>query len=335
MKKIYIVTGATGFVGGNLVKKLVEKGKTVYAFVRSKEKADIVLKGLPVKLFFGDIRDKAAFCKMFDDNTAEFVVINTAAVVLIGGTRKEYREMTNVNINGVKNVIECCLEHKVRLVHVSSVHAIREPKKRALTVETENFDPKFVHGLYAKSKAQASAIVMDAIKNRGLKAIMVHPGGITGPGDYGNSHLTQMVIDYLAGKIPAGTSGGYDFVDVRDVCDGILLAEEKGSLGNCYLLTNRYYSVKQLLDYLYELSSYKKINLVLPMWVARLGLPFLVMAAKISGKRPLYTSYSLYTLRSNSNYTHEKASRELGYKPRELKESLKDTIDFVKTHLST
>jgi dihydroflavonol-4-reductase len=330
MKKIYIVTGATGFVGSNLVKKLVEKGKIVYGYVRSKEKANLVLSGLSLKLFFGDIRDKNSFNNMFDDKDAEYIVMNTAAVVLLDGKKKEYLEMEDVNINGVKNVINCCLENNARLIHISSVHAITEPKNRALTSEIEIFDPDSVHGPYAKTKAAASAIIIDAIKNRNLNAIMLHPSGITGPGDYGNSHLTQMVADYLSGRIPAGMIGGYDFVDVRDVCNGIILAEEKGKPGNCYLLTNQYYTIKELLDTLYELSGYKKIKLILPMWMAQVGMPFLAMGAKLSKKRPLYTSYSLYTLRSNSNYTHEKAAKELGYKPRELKESLWDTIQFLK-----
>jgi dihydroflavonol-4-reductase len=328
MKKIYIVTGATGFVGNNVVRLLLEKKETVYAFVRSKEKAQRVFKDAPLKYFYGDIRDKSAIDKMFDTSDAKYIFINTAAIVLIDGNSKMYREMRDVNINGVKNVIECCIEHKAKLLHVSSVHAITEPKRRALTTEITDFNPKKVHGPYAKTKAQSSALIMEAVKTRGLDAVLFHPSGITGPGDYENSHLTQMARDYLAGKIPAATNGGYDFVDVRDVAAGILLGEN-AEKGNCYLLTNKYYTVREYLDMLYEFTKFKKIKTTIPMWVAYLGLPTLYLVAVLSGRRPLYTSYSLYTLRSNSNFSHEKAARELGYKPRELRESVKDTLKFI------
>jgi dihydroflavonol-4-reductase len=331
MKTIYVVTGATGFVGGNLVPKLLVQGKTVYGYVRSKEKAGLVLKDTAAKLFFGDIRDAEAFEKVFDDPAAQYIVIHTAAVVLIGGNKKQYREMYDVNINGVKTVIAACLKHKAKLLHVSSVHAIAEPKKRATTYETRRFDPKSVHGPYAKTKAESTALVMEAVDSAGLKAVIVHPSGITGPGDYGNSHMTQMAADYLAGKIPAAVNGGYDFVDVRDVCDGIIAAIKSFRSGECYLLTNKFYTVKEFLNLLSELSGARKINMTLPMWTAKLGVPFIALAAKLTGKRPLYTSYALYTLESNGNFSHEKATRELGYRPMELKESLKGAIEFLKT----
>jgi dihydroflavonol-4-reductase len=328
-EEIYIVTGATGFVGSNLVPKLLKKGKTVYALARDPEKVKLALPDTAAKLFYGDVRDKNAVLAMFDKEDADYTVVHTAAVVLIGGKKKEYANMFDVNVNGVKNIVDICVEKNARLLHVSSVHAITEPKKRATTYEIEHFDPKTVKGKYAKSKAEGSAIVMDAVKNRGLKAVLVHPSGITGPNDFGNSHLTQLVIDYLAGRIPAAVKGGYDFVDVRDVCDGIISAVENFKSGERYLLTNEYYTVKQTLDYLYELTGFKKINSSLPMWLAKVGLPFLSLGAKLKKKRPLYTLYSLYTLKSNSNFSHEHATKEFNYAPRPLKESLRDTLAFL------
>ncbi|MCL2061686.1 MAG: NAD-dependent epimerase/dehydratase family protein [Firmicutes bacterium] len=331
-KTIYVVTGATGFVGCNLIPKLIQQGKTVHALARSEEKAAKALPDTAAKVFYGDIRDKAALEQLFCETDAEYRVIHTAAVVLIGGNRREHAIMRDVNINGVKNVIECCLAHNARLLHVSSVHAIPELKKRALMHEVSAFDPKKVKGAYAKSKAEGSALVLDAVANKGLQAAMVHPSGIVGPNDYGNSHLTQLAADYMAGKIPAATKGGYDFVDVRDVCDGIIAAEENFVSGECYLLSNRYYPIKDVMDMLHEITGLKKLKKVLPIWVAKLGLPFLSLAAKIKKTRPLYTGYSLYTLKSNSNYSHEKATRELQYNPRDIKESLSETVEFLQNN---
>jgi dihydroflavonol-4-reductase len=330
MKKTYIVSGGTGFVGNNVIRELLQSGADVRTLVRSKEKADIVLNGINAALFFGDVRDRNTVEKLFDGlEDREIVFIHTASVVLIGGNKKQYQTMDDTNSNGVLNIIEACLKHKARLLYVSSVHAITEPPKRRLTTEIERFDPKSVVGRYAKSKARASALVMNAIKTRGLDAVLVHPSGITGPYDYSDTHLTQMVIDYMEKRVPAAVNGGYDFVDVRDVASGIIKAAEKGKAGDCFLLSNKYYPVKEMLTMLHEITGEKKIQLTLPVWLAYFSFPFISVYFKLRGKRPLYTLYSLYTLNSNSNYSHEKATKELGYTPRDLRESLVDTVKFI------
>lgn len=337
MKKIYIVTGGTGFVGNNVIKMLQAKKETIVALVRSEEKVAKIYGKTDIKFFYGDVRNIGdleqiiSFVnKTYDKKEHEYIFIHTASQVYLGGSKKRIKEMFDVNINGVKNVLEICKKYKLRLLYVSSVHAITEQPKRGLITEIENFNHKNVVGKYAKSKAAASALVMDAAKKDGLDAVLVHPAGITGPGDYSDTHLKQMVEDYAKGRIPAATNGGYDFVDVRDVANGVVLAVEKGKAGDCFLLTNKYYSVKELLQILYDLGTGKKIKRSLPNFVAKIGLPFLLLSAKLSKKRPLYTLYSLYTLRSNSNFSHEKASKELGYEPRSLKESLTDTVRFLK-----
>jgi len=331
MEKTYIVTGGTGFVGNNVVKALVSEGVAVRTLVRSKEKADMALKGLNVELFFGDVHDKDVITKLFDGlENREVIFLHTASVVLIGGNNRQYKTMDEVNYNGVKNIIEACLSRKARLVYVSSVHAITEPPKNRMTMEIKHFNPRFVVGKYAKSKASASALVMDAIRNQGLDAVIVHPSGIIGPNDYSDTHLTQMIKDYMENRIPVAVNGGYDFVDVRDVASGILKAAEKGKRGDCFLLTNKYYSIMEMFAMLQEITGGKKIKSKLPIWLAYLLLPFLSAYFTILGKRPLYTAYSLYTLKSNSNFSHEKASRELGYSPRGLRESLVDTVTFLK-----
>lgn len=332
MKEIYLVTGGTGFVGNNVVKNLEAKGNEVITLVRSKEKAAKALAGCKATLITGDVRNLTDLEKMFNAAGKEkrIVFIHTASVVHIGNNKKIIKDMWDVNINGAKNAVEICKKYNCRLLYVSSVHAITEPKKRALTTEIKNFNPKTVVGQYAKSKATASKLVMDAVLNNGLDAVLVHPAGITGPNDWSDTHLSQMVEDCAQGRIPAAVIGGYDFVDVRDVAEGVVLAAEKGKTGECYLLSNQYYSVKEMLTSIYELGAGRKIKMRLPIWLARIGLPFLNIYFKLSKKRPLYTAYSLYTLKSNSNFSHKKATKELGYSARELKESLADTITFLK-----
>jgi len=338
MKTIYLVTGGTGFLGNNVIRQLYQKGAHIRTLIRDREKASRVFEDIAagnnpgglIEFVTGDARDEEALGKLFSAaDKCEYIFIHTVSIVDITGY-KYNREMHDVNVNGTKAVLKICREKNVkRLVYVSSVHAITEPKNRALTHEISDFNPDNVVGAYAKTKAQASAAVMAAVKD-GLNAVMVHPAGIIGPDDYSNTHLTQMFIDYYRSRIPAGIKGGYDFVDVRDAASGIIAATETGVPGSCWLLTNRYIGIGEFLDELYKNFRKKKISLAMPMWLARFSLPFLKLYFTLRGKRPLYTPYSLYTLRSNSNFCHEKADRELHYKPHDFKDTVKDTCEFLK-----
>lgn len=326
MKRIYIVTGALGHVGRTVVQKLLDRGETVRGLALAGEKN--IAPDNRMTLIEGDVCRPETLEPLFAvQEPSELVVIHTAGIVSIAS--RYMQKVYDVNVNGTRNVIELCLKHKVsRLVHVSSVHAIPELPDSGTITEIKDFDPGKVHGLYAKTKAEATALVLASVK-RGLNAVVVHPSGILGPGDYGHGHLTQLVQDYLNGRLTACVKGGYDFVDVRDVADGIISAVEKGRTGECYLLTNRFVTVHEMLDILHELTGRHKIRTVLPLWFAKLTAPLSEIYYKIRKQPPLYTSYSLYTLESNANFSHAKADAELGYTPRPLRKTLKDTVDFL------
>ena len=134
-----------------------------------------------------------------------------------------------------------------------------------------------------------------------------------------------MITDYIRGKLPACVRGGYDLVDVRDVAAGCIAAAEKGRTGECYILSNRHYEIREVLGMVREYGGGRRLP-TLPIWMAKAAAPLLEWIAKKRHRRPLYTSYSLYTLHSNDKFSHEKASRELGYHPRDLVQTIQDTI---------
>ena len=142
-------------------------------------------------------------------------------------------------------------------------------------------------GGYAKTKAEATQAVLDAV-GAGLKAVVVHPSGILGPYDASGNHLVQMVSDYIRGRLPACVQGGYDFVDVRDVAQGCLLAAEKGRVGECYILSNRHYEVREVLDIARSVCGGRRLP-VLPIWMAKAAAPLLGWIARLRRQRPLYT----------------------------------------------
>ena len=322
-------------MGNNVVRQLLDKGERVRALYHKKR---LDFKALGCKntdnlcYLHCDVRDPSSLDKAFENaGGAEIYFIHASALVTIMDTRKSKKALREVNIAGTQNVVDACLKYGVkRLVYVSSCHAIPEQTESPIP-ESENFDPKTVHGRYPKSKAEAAHLVMDAIKNKGLEAVLVHPTGITGPGDCGNTQMTHMVATFIKKGFPALPKGGYDFVDVRDVAWGIITAADKGKSGECYLLSNKYYSVGQMMGYLAELCDKKPIKRYVPTWLIKCAAPFSECYYKLFKKTPLFTRYSIYTLNSNSNFTHDKATQEFGYLPRGLKESLTDTVKFIKS----
>ena len=193
--------------------------------------------------------------------------------------------------------------------------------------EVDSFSPQQVTGGYAKTKAEATQAVLDAAA-QGLDAVVVHPSGILGPFDGAGNHLVQLVKEYAIGKLPACVKGGYDFVDVRDVAAGCLAAAEKGRSGQCYILSNRHYEVQEVLAMAKTLCHGRRLP-VLPMWMAQAAEPLLGWVARVKKQRPLYTKYSLYTLRSNDRFDHGKATAELGYRPRDLRQTVRDTLRWL------
>ena len=326
MNKIYIITGANGFLGNNIIRKLEqEKNSEIRAFVLKGESVKS-LENLKCKIYYGDITKKETLASVFENTDGkEVFVIHCAGIVYI---KSKYNPLVyNVNVNGTKNIIDKVLNINAKLVYISSVHAI--PECNGVITETVDFDPNRVEGLYAKTKAEAAKYVMDAVKNKNLNACIIHPSGIIGPNDYGNSHLTELVKEVASGKLFACVKGGYDFVDVRDVADGVINACNKNTKGECYILSNKYITIKELSDIICDCVKRKKINIVLPIWIAKIFALFFEIYYNLKKQTPLFTKYSLYTLSSNANFSNKKAKEELNFKNRDMIDTIKDTIKWI------
>lgn len=325
MERIILVTGAKGHLGAAIVRLLAARGETVRGLALPGDAGPEVP---GVQYVTGDVRKPDSLRPFFCAPPGMAVdVIHAAGIVDVSG--RAPAAMEAVNVEGTRNLLALCREYGVRrLLYVSSVHAIPEAARGTAICETARFSPAWVTGGYAKTKAAATQLVLDAAA-AGLDAVVVHPSGILGPGDEsGGNHLVQMVRDYLAGRLPACVSGGYDFVDVRDVAQGCLLALEHGRSGECYIFSGWFCSVKNILELVRQAAGGPRLA-VLPMWLARAAAPFFQAAAQCRHRRPLYTAYSLYTLRSNGLFSHEKATAELGYCPRPLADTVRDTVAWL------
>lgn len=328
MKRIYIVTGASGFLGNNIIRMLEhDDNAEVRAFVLNGESISS-LNNLKCSIYYGDVTKADTLNSIFDGSgDAEIFVIHCAAVVYIKS--KYNSRVYDVNVNGTKNIVDKVLEYNAKLIYVSSVHAIPEKSDGNLISEVSIFNPDDVVGLYAKTKAEAARYVMDSVKDKGLNACIVHPSGILGPYDFSNSHLTALVREIVRGKLPMCVKGGYDFVDVRDVAKGIIMACDKGKKGECYIMSGEFVSIKKLADLVCDVVGKKRIKVVLPIMIAKIVAPFYEMYYNVKGKTPLFTKYSLYTLSSNSNFSNEKAKRELGFVTRDITDTVRDMVMWI------
>lgn len=326
MKKLYIITGANGHLGNTIVRMLARQDVQVRGLVLPGESARDTGN---IRYYRGDVRDLESLRPLFADTQGyEVTVIHTAGIIDI--SEHVSPTLYDVNVNGTRHIVALCLEYGVRrLVYVSSVHAIPEGDRMSVLREVDHFSADQVVGGYAKTKAAATQIVLDAVHQLGLDAVVVHPSGILGPYDNSGNHLVQMVRDYINGKLPACVRGGYDFVDVRDVAQGCLAAAQRGKTGECYILSNRHYEVRDVLRMVGRVCGGRHLP-VLPMWMAKAAAPLLGTVSRLRRQRPLYTRYSLYTLSSNDKFSHDKATVELGYFPRDLMRTIQDTVAWMR-----
>lgn len=325
MKRLYIITGANGHLASTIIKCLKKEDCFIRGLILPTEEN---IDNGNIKYYKGDITKEESLQEIFSEMEGfEVIVIHAAGIVSIENEITPL--LYNVNVNGTKMIIKQCMKYQVkRLLYVSSVHAIPDGEYMSIIKEVSSFSKDKVIGAYASTKAEATQAVMEAVKD-GLDAVVVHPSGILGPYDDGSNHMTQLIQQFISGKLPAGVTGGYDFVDVRDVAQGCIAAATKGRNGECYILSNRYISVADLLEYMRIATNGKK-KICFPLKLAKAAAPAFEGIAKITKTRPLFTRYSLHTMDANSRFSHDKATMELGYSPRDMKDTVEDTIKYLK-----
>jgi len=317
-----IVTGASGHLGANLVRALVLRGWQVRVLVHRRTRA---LDGVDVERVSGDILNKESLGQAF---TGVDVVFHLAAHISI--VSRDYKRVEAVNVTGTQNVVDACMATGVkRLVHTSSFHAHQQRPLDEILNESRpllssgNFPP------YDHSKAEGEKIVSAAI-SRGLDAIIVSPTGMIGPYDFQPSHFGIALLAMAKGRMPIIVDAGLNWVDNRDVAEGMLRACELSETGEKYIFGGHWVKLEEIARQVSYIVGCRPPRLVLPLWVAKAGAPLVETWDHIRGKRQLITPISMKELESNSRISHAKASQELGYKPRPLCDTLADTLNWFR-----
>ena len=317
------VTGANGHVGVNLCKALIEQGHQVNALTHLHTQG---LSEIPVTIVKGDVLDKASLAVLL---TGVDVVFHLAARISITGDKDGM--VSRINAEGTRNMLAVATACKVkRFIHFSSIHAFRQQPHNQPLDESRPLVEKEEGFAYDRSKAAGERAVMEAVKN-GLPALVLSPTAIIGPCDPEPSLIGNAVIDIYNHKIPSLVPGGYDWVDVRDIVSAAISAIDRGRIGEKYLLSGHWHSLEEFSGMIRQHSGRKTVKTVLPIWVARVGLPFITLFSKLSGTKPLYTSESLTIIMEGSRMiSNAKARTELNFNPRPFTETIRDFLGWLK-----
>lgn len=316
---MWLVTGATGHIGNVLIRKLLERGEKVRALIPPNEDR-VPIRGLKIEALEGDVLDLKS---LFEPLRGVKGIFHLAGVIsIMPGPNPSVRK---VNVEGTRNILRAAMEKGIRkMIYTSSIHAIQRLEHGVID-ESLPYDPHNPYGAYDSSKAEATLEVLHAAR-AGLEAVVACPTGVIGPYDYRGSMMGAVIHDAAAAKPALYVDGAYDFVDVRDVADGLISAAENGRRGESYILSGQKISVRYLLETVREITGRGFFQMRIPFDFAKFAALFTPMYYNLAHATPRFTPYSLEVLKSNSNISHAKATRELGYRPRPLHDSIRDAV---------
>jgi len=313
-----LVTGATGRIGNVLVHSLVRGNERVRVLIRKTSNLNPI-KDLNIQKIYGDILDYSSVKKAVSGCK---YVYHLAGHINISNKNKELTFKTN--IEGTKNILKACEQEKVsRLVHTSSIHAFKARNNgEVINENTPLCDSDVSRGVYDISKAIATREVLKSDTN----SVIVCPTGVVGPFDFRPSYFGKGMIESIKSKLRISVPGAYDYVDVRDVVNGMVASMHKGKNKEIYLLGGEKLTMSDYFKLLQKFTGIKGSIKTLKYDSAILLGKFLNFFSNKSSITP----YSIETLMSNSNISHIKAKDKLGFNPRSIEESIFDQYLWFK-----
>jgi dihydroflavonol-4-reductase len=319
-----LVTGASGFVGSAIARKLLERGYRVRALVRPTSPRKN-LDGLDCEIAEGDMRDAASLARAMKDVRFLFHV---AADYRLWA--RDPDEIIRNNREGTRAVTDAARDAKVeRVVYTSSVATLKPRGDGSDADEADRADVNSAIGPYKKSKVAAERVVEEMI-GQGLPAVIVSPTTPIGPRDIRPTPTGRIIVEAANGRMPAYVETGLNLVHVDDVADGHLLALEKGRVGESYILGGHNVILKDMLAEIARLMGRKAPRIQLP----RAPLYPLALVsetlARITGKEPMLTVDALNMSRHKMFFSSAKAKRELGYTTRPWRLAIADALNWFK-----
>jgi dihydroflavonol-4-reductase len=319
-----LITGGSGYIGSAVVRELLNNGGKANVLVR--ENDDLRnLEGLDVDLIYGDITD---FHSIKDALRGCDRVFHLAAIYAIW--LPDPKMMYWANVQGTKNVLEACLQKKIKkVVYTSSVAALGAHGKERPADESAAFNLWHTKDHYYLSKFRAEQAALD-YHRRGLPIAIVNPTNPCGPRDMAPTPNGQLIINIISGKLPGYVDGGINVSDIDDTAKGHVLAMENGKPGEKYVLGNTNVSVKEYFDLIAQIGGGKSPAIKIPQSVAVLSGYLYQGLAEITRKPPVTTAAWVRVGSEYSFWDSSKAVNELGMPQTPIRESIKNAIDWFK-----
>lgn len=320
------VSGATGFIGIQLVKRLAEDGFTVHALYRSTTKAELI-QHPNIILFKGDILDKASLDQALAGCEEAY---HTAAFA--GVWAKDPEMIFQLNVEGALNVIEAAGHQGVRRVVLTSTAGILGPSEKEAVHESSPIPESFFTD-YEASKFQLEQQILGRTETN-PEVVVVNPTRVYGPGYLSESNgVTKMIKQYVEGKwrlIPGNGLSLGNYVYVEDVVNGHLLAMQKGRPGDRYVLGGENISYNQLFELVREASGVRHRLFKIPLWIMLTAAGVMKIISLLSGRAPLIVPNLVRKFNHNWIVSSEKAERDLGYDPIDARTGIDQTVQWIK-----
>jgi dihydroflavonol-4-reductase len=316
VKKQVSITGGSGHLGTCLIEILLGKGFFVKALYRN-YKPTLSHKSLTwVK---GDITNTDALNQLVSESS---VLIHCASIISIGEKNKE--NVFHTNVTGTENAINECINSDIKLIYISSSNAVKETGNNEIFDENRPYKTKNDF-LYGYTKALSEQLVLNAVSNNNLNAIIIRPTSIIGFPDFKPSHFGKTILDIYNKQIPAITTGAYNLVDVRDLSETIINSIQLGKKGEIYLVGGKYYSLKQIAKIVNPNQKFLYISLNLLI----IFLPLIQVYNFLFPLKWPITNESLKILKkAPKNIDSSKAIKELNHKISPIEHTLKELINW-------
>ena len=317
------LTGGTGFIGRQVARKLRERGDEVVALARSPERA-APLRELGCEIAEGDLSDAEGIRRGLEGCDSAFHV---AAVYKVGIPKSERQGMWDANVGGTERVLDAAVDAGTgRIVYVSTANVFGNTHGQVVDEAYERDQAEGFLSCYDETKYRSHQIARDRIA-QGAPVVIVQPTAVYGPGDH--SEIGNMIEQTRRGKLrmKAFPELGLVFVHVEDVAEGVLLAHDRGQIGESYILGGEKATMGDLVEKAAELSGRKAPRMTLPPLLAKLSAPLGPLVGPALGFPPNLKE----AIRVSNGVTYfardDKARRDLGYSPRGLDEGLRQTLE--------
>ena len=322
-----LVTGATGFVGGNLARELWSRGCEVRALARPGSNL-LTIKDTGIERVEGDILDRESILRAAEGCEAVF---HCAAAYTFWS--RDPGSVRRANVEGTVNVLECATEAGAgRIVYTSTVSTVGIPKDGTLGDEESVLLPGTLHGHYKRSKYDAELEAL-RLAGEGAPVVVVNPTAPVGPWDVKPTPTGKIILDFMRRRIPAYLATGLNLVDVRDVCDGHILALEKGQIGKRYILGNRNVTLKEMFAMLGDITGLPAPRVRLPYWlVVGAGYAEQAISAGLLRREPAIPVEGVLASRKPAWVSSQRAISELGLPQSPVERALEKAVDWFSMH---